>query len=94
MKERGGEGDLLPHPAGVAGEEVALPVVETEELEQGVDPPIAQPPLDVVEVARKLEELAGTELVVEGGRIGDVPDPGLGLLGFRQDVEAGDPGRS
>src|SRR5947208_8178435 len=96
VQQRRGQRDLLPHASGVAGKEIVGPLPEVEELEQSVDAAIAKAGLDVVEVARELEELAGAQLVVERCRVRDVADLRLGPLRLRRDIDpchAGTAGR-
>ena len=88
VEQGGGQRDLLPHTPRVAREKIVAALLEVEQLEQGRDPAVAQPRLDVVEVAGKLQELARAQLVVEGGRVRHVADPGLRLLRLGQDVDA------
>src|SRR5712692_79477 len=88
MQQRGCQRDLLAHAAGVAGKEVVAALMQVEELQQCVDPAVAKASLDMVEVTRKLQELSGAQLVVEGRGIRHVPDPGLCPLRLRHDVDA------
>src|ERR1700687_4381561 len=94
MEQGSGQGQLLPHAAGVAGEEVVAALVQIEEFQQRLDPAIAKASLDVIEVAGKLQELSGAELVVEGRGIRHVPNAGLRPLRLRHDVDARYPGRA
>src|SRR5207245_3928454 len=70
VEQRRRQRDLLPHASRVARKEVVAPLPQVEELEQRIDAAIPKAWLDVVEVAGKLEELAGGRLVIarRGGR--------------------------
>jgi len=74
------------YESGFGAEEIAIAVLEAEELQEGVDPAIAQPGLDMIKVPRELEEFPRAQLVVEGGRIRDITDPRLRPFRFGKDV--------
>src|SRR5438270_12940647 len=82
---------LLPHAARIRSQEVIGAVLQAEELEQRLDPPVASRALDVIEVTRKLEELTGAQLVVERGGVRHIPNPSTGFLRIGQDVDPSDP---
>src|SRR5207249_5674979 len=92
VEQRRRQRDLLPHASRVARKEVVAPLPQVEKLEQCVDAAIPKAWLDVVEVAGKLEELAGAQLVIERRGVRDVADLCLGPLWLGCDVDPRHPG--
>src|SRR5438270_6106223 len=92
VQQRRRQRDFLPHAARIAREEVVAALPEIEQVQQRRDPAIAKPALNMVEIAGEFEELAGAELVVEGGGVRHVADQRLGFLRLGRNVDPGHPG--
>ena len=90
MQECRGDDDLLAHALRVLGHPLILRLAEPEQLEQLVAPGSRRLRLEMMQARDQLEILHGGQRIVDGGRLGHVPDSALDLEWLRDHIEARD----
>ena len=90
VQEGGAHDEALLHAVGEALDELALPARQLEQLEHLRDARLDAVAVHAVEAAVEAQELAGGELLVDEGPVGDEAERGLGRLRLPRQVVAVD----
>ena len=94
MQQSGGQIQTAAHAAGIGAAAAIDPVAHRQQLHQLADATIPFRPIQVIEIALQLQQLAATEDLVEGHLLGHIAQPLAHATRVGQGIEARHPNQA